>query len=106
MWACGALNSQKRRFPARAEEDLNLIGTNPHDCRLRDMTYAAPILVDIEYTRGRERVRHSNVEIGRMPIMLRSSHCVLTGQVREPTLKWSSVSDIGIRLRWSACSVP
>ena len=24
----------------------------PHDCRLRDMTYSAPITVDVEYTRG------------------------------------------------------
>ena len=27
---------------------------NPHDCRLRDMTYSAPITVDIEYTRGQQ----------------------------------------------------
>jgi DNA-directed RNA polymerase III subunit RPC2 len=65
------------------EEDLNVVGTNPHDCRLRDMTYAAPILVDIEYTRGKELVRRKNVEIGRMPIMLRSSHCMLAGKSHD-----------------------
>jgi DNA-directed RNA polymerase beta subunit len=42
--------------------------------RLRDMTYAAPIFVDIEYTRGKELVRRQGVEIGRMPVMLR---CVI-----------------------------
>ncbi|XP_015749538.1 PREDICTED: DNA-directed RNA polymerase III subunit RPC2-like, partial [Acropora digitifera] len=49
-------------------------------CRLRDMTYSAPITVDIEYTRGKQRVVRHNLPIGRMPIMLRSSNCVLTGK--------------------------
>ncbi|XP_019643949.1 PREDICTED: DNA-directed RNA polymerase III subunit RPC2-like [Branchiostoma belcheri] len=52
----------------------------PHECRLRDMTYSAPITVDIEYTRGNQRVVRNNLPIGRMPIMLRSSNCVLTGK--------------------------
>lgn len=66
--------------PCVEDVNLNIQETNPHECRLRDMTYAAPIVVDIEYTRGKELVRRSNVEIGRMPVMLRSSHCVLTGK--------------------------
>lgn len=49
----------------------------PHECRLRDITYAAPISVDIEYTRGSERVSKTGVVIGRMPIMLRSANCIL-----------------------------
>ncbi|KAG0679709.1 DNA-directed RNA polymerase III core subunit ret1 [Kluyveromyces marxianus] len=51
----------------------------PHECRLRDMTYSTPIYVDIEYTRGRSIVLHRDVEIGRMPIMLRSNKCILDG---------------------------
>lgn len=51
--------------------------TTPHECRLRDMTYSAPISVDIEYTRGSQRVAKTGLLIGRMPIMLRSSNCVL-----------------------------
>ncbi|KAF2443820.1 beta and beta-prime subunits of DNA dependent RNA-polymerase [Karstenula rhodostoma CBS 690.94] len=70
--------------PNRAEED-NLNGhykstITPNECRLRDMTYAAPIVVDIVYTRGSSRVRRNNVQIGRMPIMLRSNKCVLAGK--------------------------
>ncbi|ESO07623.1 hypothetical protein HELRODRAFT_98395 [Helobdella robusta] len=53
---------------------------SPHDCRLRDMTYSAPITVDVEYTRGSQRVLKNGVPIGRMPIMLRSSNCLLTGK--------------------------
>jgi len=101
---------------------------NPQQCRLRDMTYAAPISVDIEYTvrcpalfarpivhcsrmvrprascvrqlsekrarcalpqRGKEIVTRrgkngtGGIVIGRMPIMLRSSHCVLAEKSEE-----------------------
>ena len=52
----------------------------PHECRLRDLTYAANIFVDVEYTRGKQIVKRKNVMIGRLPIMLRSSHCVLRGK--------------------------
>ncbi|KAJ8920655.1 hypothetical protein NQ315_004794 [Exocentrus adspersus] len=54
--------------------------TTPHECRLRDLTYSAPISVDIEYTRGTQRVAKTGLLIGRMPIMLRSSNCVLTNK--------------------------
>lgn len=48
--------------------------------RLRDITYSAPITVDIEYTRGQQRVIRNGLPIGRLPIMLRSSNCVLAGK--------------------------
>ncbi|XP_060675670.1 DNA-directed RNA polymerase III subunit 2 isoform X2 [Ziziphus jujuba] len=57
---------------------------NPHTCRLSDMTYAAPIKVDVEYIEGshgqKTRAQKENVVIGRMPIMLRSCCCVLYGK--------------------------
>ena len=52
----------------------------PHECRLRDMTYSAPIIVDVEYTRGSQRVIRKGLPIGRMPIMLQSSNCILAGK--------------------------
>ncbi|XP_042436786.1 DNA-directed RNA polymerase III subunit 2-like isoform X1 [Zingiber officinale] len=58
----------------------------PHICRLSDRTYAAPIMVDVEYTianqatKNPEVKRLTNLVIGRMPIMLRSSRCVLSGK--------------------------
>lgn len=51
----------------------------PHECRLRDLTYSAPIYVDVEYTRGRKIIMHRDLEIGKMPIMLRSNKCTLDG---------------------------
>ncbi len=55
----------------------------PQQCRLRDITYGAPITVDIEYTRGKEivvkkgRGGQGAVCIGRMPLMLRCDRCVV-----------------------------
>lgn len=65
------------------EQDYILEPITPHQCRLRDMTYSAPISVDVEYTRGNEIVQRKGkgaLTIGRMPIMLRSCRCVLTGK--------------------------
>jgi len=52
----------------------------PLECRLRDLTYAAPILCDVEYTAGHERHIKKNVAVGRLPIMLRSDMCALNGK--------------------------
>lgn len=51
----------------------------PMECRLRDMTYAAPITVDIQYIRDKQRIVRKNVPLGRMPVMLKSSICRLGG---------------------------
>ncbi|MCJ1374940.1 DNA-directed RNA polymerase III core subunit ret1 [Loxospora ochrophaea] len=72
--------------PSRLDEEQ--VGPNhpwtstvtPNECRLRDMTYAAPILVDFVYSRGKHAVRRTGVVIGRMPVMLRSSKCVLSSK--------------------------
>ncbi|GMN19792.1 hypothetical protein TIFTF001_039892 [Ficus carica] len=57
---------------------------NPQTCRLSDLTYAAPIKVDIEYIHGSHSQKIQSVKtdvvIGRMPIMLRSCCCVLYGK--------------------------
>ena len=47
------------------------------------MTYAAPVFVDIEYIRGKTIVSRRNVSIGKLPIMLRSSKCVLTSKTES-----------------------
>ncbi|KAL0117470.1 hypothetical protein PUN28_010353 [Cardiocondyla obscurior] len=52
--------------------------TTPHECRLRDLNYSAPIAVDIEYIRNNQKIIRKNIVIGKMPIMLRSSNCVLS----------------------------
>ncbi|KAI9208192.1 uncharacterized protein BJ171DRAFT_490567 [Polychytrium aggregatum] len=49
----------------------------PQECRLRDITYAGTIVVDVEYVRNKQIIKKNNIDIGRMPIMLRSKPCVL-----------------------------
>jgi DNA-directed RNA polymerase III subunit RPC2 len=49
----------------------------PQICRLRDMTYAAPIYVDVVYYRETEIVRKKGLKIGYIPVMLRSQICCL-----------------------------
>lgn len=62
------------------EEEFIVSLLTPHDCRLRDLTYSAPILVDLEYTKGDRVVFKANVCIGKMPIMLGSSNCHITNK--------------------------
>lgn len=59
-------------------DDYIMHDITPQQCRLRDMTYSAPISVDIEYTRGKEVISRKGkdgvgaVVIGKLPLMLRS----------------------------------
>eukprot|EP00898_Chlorokybus_atmophyticus_P001524 jgi/Chlat1/2372/Chrsp17S02643 len=75
------------------EEDYVVEDITPQQCRLRDITYAAPISVDVEYTRGKEIIVRKGkngqgaIVIGRMPLMLRSSRCVLTGKPEDELAK-------------------
>ena len=68
----------------KVEEDYIQADITPQQCRLRDMTYSAPISVDIEYTRGKEVIVKKGkngvgaVIIGRLPLMLRSGRCCQT----------------------------
>jgi DNA-directed RNA polymerase III subunit RPC2 len=63
--------------------------TTPHECRLRDMTYAANVFVDVQYVRfgadgsGASIHTQNNVILGKMPIMLRSKRCILHGLSSE-----------------------
>jgi len=60
------------------EEDLVPTGITPQQCRLRDISYSAPIVVQVSYKRGNDIVK-KEVLIGQMPIMLRSDKCCLNG---------------------------
>ncbi|KAB8339007.1 hypothetical protein FH972_021946 [Carpinus fangiana] len=69
--------------PSRALEDggyhSESMPVTPNESRLRDMTYAAPIYVDYQYWRQGAIVTRKNTIIGRMPIMLKSARCILSG---------------------------
>lgn len=75
--------------PTRPSEDEHeksssvLSDVSPNECRLRDATYAAPIRVNVSYWRGHREVRRRGILIGRIPMMLRSSRCVLSNATTE-----------------------
>lgn len=66
--------------PERPDEGAANPTIAPHECRLRDLSYSAPVYVSIKYTRGRQEIVSKGIRIGRLPIMLRSNKCVLTGK--------------------------
>eukprot|EP01117_Protostelium_nocturnum_P001009 TRINITY_DN1132_c0_g1_i1.p1 TRINITY_DN1132_c0_g1~~TRINITY_DN1132_c0_g1_i1.p1 ORF type:complete len:1143 (-),score=194.84 TRINITY_DN1132_c0_g1_i1:102-3530(-) len=74
------------------EQNMTTVSITPQDCRLRDLTYAAPIYANIEFTRGKSIVNKHKVVIGRIPIMLRSSNCILTGKTPEELAKLGECS--------------
>mmetsp|Transcript_32848 Transcript_32848/g.98997 ORF Transcript_32848/g.98997 Transcript_32848/m.98997 type:complete len:1096 (+) Transcript_32848:167-3454(+) len=70
-------------LPSIEEDAFTSTAAIPFECRLRDCTYSAPIYVDVKYRRGQQIVTTKRVPIGRIPIMLHSSKCVLHGTSRS-----------------------
>ncbi|CAG5113129.1 Oidioi.mRNA.OKI2018_I69.chr2.g7269.t1.cds [Oikopleura dioica] len=73
--------------PPDVEYGMRSEAITPHECRLRDMTYSAPIKVDVTYVRDNQIRKARGLVIGRMPIMLRSARCVLAGMSQEQFFK-------------------
>jgi len=59
------------------DQEMITFKVTPQECRLRDLTYAAPIYVDVVYTKARAVYRKKRLQIGKIPVMLRSSKCRL-----------------------------
>lgn len=49
----------------------------PRVCRVRELSYSAPLLAHVEYYRGAQVVRRKGVCIGYIPVMVRSNICIL-----------------------------
>jgi DNA-directed RNA polymerase II subunit RPB2 len=70
--------------PTVLEEDRNLRTIFPSEARTRDLTYDSPIYVTVTETIAEEGKKpihstHRRVVIGRIPIMLKSGKCSLSG---------------------------
>lgn len=74
--------------PERQDADSVDKSITPHEARLRDMTYSAPIRISVEYTRGKQIVRRRGIPIGRLPVMLRSNKCILSGKDEETLARY------------------
>ena len=78
--------------PYIIEADRTIISTYPNMCRLRDLTYDAPICVNIteefwEMGKCVEKTQHNKIPIARIPVMLKSSKCNLFGKNKETIVK-------------------
>src|SRR3989338_3672717 len=54
----------------------------PMIAKLRNLTYSAPVFVDLTVKYG-EQTDSSEVEIGRIPILVRSDACTMKGMSRD-----------------------
>ena len=61
------------------------VGLTPHECRQRNMTYAAPITIDVRCrASNKSSVQYyKDICIGHIPIMLRSNRCILASKSRK-----------------------
>ena len=78
--------------PYIIESDRSINQITPSACRLRDLTYDAPICINITEETWEsdvliEKKQHNKIPIARIPIMLRSSKCNLTGKNKEDIVK-------------------
>ncbi|KAK3095710.1 hypothetical protein FSP39_017914 [Pinctada imbricata] len=70
--------------PTHWEKDGAPSPMMPNEARLRNLTYSAPLYVDITKTVVKEHedpveTQHQKTFIGKIPIMLRSTYCLLSG---------------------------
>ncbi len=59
----------------------------PVEARLRNLTYEAPIMLEMSIIQGGEEKEKQVIHVGDMPIMLRSNNCYLHGMTREQLIE-------------------
>ncbi|KAL0236646.1 hypothetical protein PCE1_000044 [Barthelona sp. PCE] len=68
-------------------EGASIKAISPQQCRLRSLTYSSEVKctvqAEIPTASGIQTISEKNVTLGRIPIMLGSSHCVLTSKSPE-----------------------
>eukprot|EP00055_Hartaetosiga_balthica_P008684 m.33093 g.33093 ORF g.33093 m.33093 type:complete len:1147 (-) comp6431_c1_seq1:218-3658(-) len=76
--------------PQIRQDAFHMEKTTPMECRLRNVSYASQLIVDIQYSlngKGGGIREARNLCIGHIPIMLRSKKCVLYGKSAEEIAK-------------------
>ncbi len=68
--------------PEVIESDGSTSKLTPAEARLRNLTYSAPIFLEIS-TKQDEQVESQEVEIGKIPILVKSNVCNLNGATEE-----------------------
>ena len=72
--------------PSHTEVDGSVTKLTPSLARHRGLTYAAPLFLKLSTTIGTQKDEF-DVQIAKMPIMLKSARCILTPMSREELIK-------------------
>jgi len=72
------------------DEDRGYI---PSVCRLRGLTYSAPIIATFRRKQGGFEYIEEDVEIGHIPVMVKSKICVLNGKSRDELIRYGEDPD-------------
>ena len=74
------------KSPEHIEVDGSKTPLTPHIARLRGITYAAPLFLKVE-TQIDGKKESFDVEIAKMPIMLKSNNCILFGKNKDELIE-------------------
>ena len=66
--------------PSIVEKNQDVRPLTPEEARHRDLTFSAPMYIDLEYQDGNTKTVLKQIYIGRMPIMVRSA----LGKINDP----------------------
>ncbi len=69
--------------PIVKEADGSRREVHPIEARLRNLTYEAPILLEMSIVQGGEEKDKQVIQVGSLPIMLHSDNCYLNGLTRD-----------------------
>jgi DNA-directed RNA polymerase beta subunit len=73
--------------PDILEADSILRPITPMEARIRDLTYDAPMMLTVSYLADKKQVAEEEVFIGRIPIVVKSKFCNLSGLSKEELTK-------------------
>jgi DNA-directed RNA polymerase subunit B len=72
--------------PNIVEADGSVSIITPTEARLRNLTYSAPIFLEISVRQGQQTESH-DVEIGKIPVMVKSKICNIYGMTEEEMIQ-------------------
>ena len=77
------LGKVKRKAPRMMELDGSITSITPAEARLRNVTYAAPIMVEAHVIEDSKVLETKDIHIGDIPVMIKSSMCILNKYTEE-----------------------
>jgi DNA-directed RNA polymerase subunit B" len=79
--------------PDILEADGVLRQLTPMEARIRDLTYDAPMVLNVSYIADKKQIAEEEVFIGRIPVVVKSKYCNLNGLSREELVKFNEDPD-------------